>query len=70
MSPGLADAVARLEAKAASPSISPRQRGILDALKDLGAVRAAESLESMLLTEERVRRDALEDVAFLRAVVK
>ena len=70
MSPELARAVQRLETKASTPPITPRQRGILDALKDLGASKAAQALETMLLREERVREEALEDAAFLRRVVK
>lgn len=70
MSPELMRAVDRLESKALMPSITPRQRGILDALKDLGAIKAAQALEEMLLTEERARTDALETAAFLRAAVK
>jgi len=70
MSPELAQAMRRLESKANSPPITPRQRGILDALKDLGASKAAETLEDMLLHEEHVRVEAMEDMAFIRSVVK
>lgn len=70
MSPELAQAVKRLEYKAKTPPITPRQRGILDALKDLGATKAAQALEDMLRNEERVREEALEDMAFVRSAVK
>jgi hypothetical protein len=69
MSPELAHSIRRLEFKATGPVITPRQRALLDALKDLGATKVAHSLEEMLRYEERAREEALETVTFLREAV-
>jgi hypothetical protein len=69
MSPELAHSIRRLELKATGPAITPRQRALLDALKDLGATKVAQSLEDMLRYEEQAREEALETVTFLREAV-
>jgi hypothetical protein len=70
MSPELAKAVHRLELKATGPAITSRQRGLLEALRDLGAVKVAQALEDILKNEGQAREDAMETVAFLRRAVK
>ena len=70
MSPELARDIRRLELKATGPTINPRQRALLDALKDLGATKVAQSLEDMLQRGEQAREEAIETAAFLRQAVR
>jgi hypothetical protein len=65
MSPELEQATAALERKVRSDDLSD-QRRIIRAMKQIGADAAAEVIERIIARGEMVRREALDDIAFVR----
>jgi hypothetical protein len=66
MSPALSKAIQDLETKARVCRVTPKQRAIVTALRDVGADSAADTIEDILNRQENAVEDGLETVRYLK----
>ena len=66
MSPSLSKAVRDLEKRAVSSRVTKKQRAVVAALREIGALGAARTIEDILDQQDRAVEDGLETVKFMK----
>ena len=66
MSHSLSKAVRDREKRAVSSRVTKKQRAIVDALREVGALKAASTIEGILDQQDKAVEDGLETVKFMK----